>query len=104
VVAVVNSSGTESWSNPVELTRQVREQISEQLLSRATLERLVGAKGVASLRRYYFPRWRAYPVHEANRELWPYRRLVVKDQFEKKLVEAVKPTSGLEVQVLIEDQ
>jgi hypothetical protein len=79
---------------------RVRERLADRPISRAGVEKVIGPDGIADLRRRYFPRWRPNRVRDASPQLRAYRRVVVADRFEEKLVRALAP-ADLVVDVVV---
>jgi hypothetical protein len=61
----------------------------------------LGRSSVAVLRQRYFPLWRPGTRLQPNRELRQFRGLVVEDQEERAIVEAVAP-EGIEYEVTVQ--
>ena len=55
------------------------------------IEAVLGANGVRELRRRYFPRWRRSRTNAAAKSLRGYKAVVVEDQFEWEVVQALAP-------------
>ncbi len=55
------------------------------------LEAELGADGVRELRRKYFPRWRRSRANAAAESLRGFKALVVEDEFERAVVQALAP-------------
>jgi hypothetical protein len=69
----------------------LRRALGARRLTTAAVEAAVGEERLAGLRREYFPRWRPDRVHTARPSLRAYRRVVVEDRFEARLVKAIAP-------------
>ena len=55
------------------------------------LEEFLGPNGVDELRRTYFPSWRRSRAYAASEALRGFKALVVEDEFEGRIVEALTP-------------
>jgi hypothetical protein len=75
----------------VEKGMQAVEQAGDRTREPGVLVAALGESAVGQLRRYYFPRWRPGVVLQPNPELRRFRRVVVEDEREVPLVEAVAP-------------
>jgi hypothetical protein len=72
-------------------------------VSPRALRKAIGREGIERLRREYFPRWRPGREVDANPRLRAFRRIVVKNEFERRVVQAVAPRD-LAVRVTLEDE
>lgn len=60
-------------------------------LSPDEFRRALGNDGVVLLRHQYFPRWRPERVTDPNPRLRAFRKIVVEDEIERQMVQAVAP-------------
>jgi hypothetical protein len=70
---------------------RLRRTLDVEEVNRHAVERLLGTEGLLSLRQAYFPRWRPRQVHSASAGLRAYRRVLVQDPFEERLVRVIAP-------------
>jgi hypothetical protein len=70
---------------------RLRRTLDVEEVDRSAVERLLGTEGLLSLRQAYFPRWRPGQVHSSSIGLRAYRRVLVEDPFEERLVRVIAP-------------
>jgi len=78
----------------------LRRAFGDSPVTTEGLERFLGADGVHELRRKYFPRWRRSRAYAAGESVRGLKAVVVEDEFEGKIVEALAPRE-LSVQIRI---
>jgi hypothetical protein len=67
----------------------LRQRFGSRKLTLAAIEAAVGREGLVELRRSYFPRWGPGQVHTATTTLRAFRRVIVEDPSEARLVKVI---------------
>ncbi len=78
----------------------LRRNFSDSPVTLDGLEKFLGAEGVHELRRTYFPRWRRSRAYTGGESVRGLKAVVVEDEFEGEIVEALAPRE-LSVQIRI---
>jgi hypothetical protein len=87
----------------VEPIDRLRRDLKGSAVTPEAIEATLGAVGVRNLRRTYFPRWRRSRANAAAESLRGFKALVVEDEFEREVVQALAPRE-LKVKVRVSKQ
>lgn len=77
-----------------DLIDRLREEMSSHIRPESVADELIATLGTAAvrkLRRRYFPHWRAGTVLQRDPSMRMFRKVVVRDEIERAIVESVAP-------------